>query len=331
MSRVLVTGGAGTIGSAVVRRLLADPAFEVRVSDHRPAPTWMREGCEIHEGDLRDDAVALDATIGCSHVIHLAAIVGGIANFHKLPFTLTKVNNALTGAAVSAALAADVERFVYVSSSMVFERATEFPTTEDHVLECPMPRSAYGFSKLAGEVYTRAASDEHGLRYTICRPFNAYGPGELPDPDEPGIAHAVPDLIFKSLPGESPLRIFGDGSQTRTLTHVDDIADGIVTAMAAPAGLNEDFNISASEELTVAEIARIIWLACGHDETALRLEHLPSFTVDVQRRWPSVEKAKRLLGWQAKVDLRAGIADTVRWLAEHPSTHIAEGNLSEHG
>jgi nucleoside-diphosphate-sugar epimerase len=313
---VLVTGGAGTIGSAVVRRLLSDPSFEVRVSDHRPAPTWMREGCEVHQGDLRLQAVALEATSGCSHVIHLAAIVGGIANFHKLPFTLTAVNNALTGAIVTASLEAAIERFVYVSSSMVFERATLFPTTEEHLLECPMPRSAYGFSKLSGEVYTRAAADQHGLRYTICRPFNAYGPGELPDPDEPGIAHAVPDLILKSLPGRAPLQIFGDGSQTRTLTHVDDIADGIVTAMASPAGENEDFNISASDELTVAEIARMIWLACGHPETEFRLEHLPSFTVDVQRRWPSVEKTQRLLGWGAKVALADGIAQTVEWLRE---------------
>jgi nucleoside-diphosphate-sugar epimerase len=320
MSRVLVTGGAGTIGSAVVRRLLRDPSWEVRVSDHRPAPAWIREGCEVHEGDLRDESVAAAAAEGCSHVIHLAAIVGGIANFHKLPFTLTVVNNALTGAVVSGALAARVERFVYVSSSMVFERATEFPTTEEHVLECPMPRSAYGFSKLAGEVYTLAAHDEHGLRYTICRPFNAYGPGELPDRDEPGIAHAVPDLIAKTLAGQDPLEIFGSGEQTRTLTHIDDIADGIVTAMGSPAGENEDFNISASEELTVAEIARIIWAACGRDPSAFRLKHLESFEVDVQRRWPSVEKARQKLGWEAGVDLRNGIDDTVRWLQDQNLT-----------
>jgi UDP-glucose 4-epimerase len=328
MNRVLVTGGAGTIGSAVVRRLLRDPTWEIRVTDHRPAPDWMREGCAIHEGDLRDDAVAAAAMQGCTHVIHLAAIVGGIANFHKLPFTLTQVNNALTSAVVGAATQARVERFVYVSSSMVFERATEFPTTEAHVLECPMPRSAYGFSKLSGEVYTRAASDQHGLRYTICRPFNAYGPGELPDPDEPGIAHAVPDLIRKALPGTPPLQIFGSGEQTRTLTHVDDIADGIVTAMASPRAENEDFNISATEELTVAEIARTIWLACGHPEGELRLEHLPSFTVDVQRRWPSMAKARELLGWEAKVPLSVGIADTVKWLAALPAMESNEQSHS---
>ncbi len=313
MNRVLVTGGAGTIGAAVVRRLLADPGYEVRVSDQRQSPQWMREGCEIHTGDLRELDEARRATVGCSHVIHLAAIVGGIANFHRVPHTLTEANNALAGAVIRAALEQRVERFVYVSSSMVFERANLFPTPEDYLPECPVPRSAYGFSKLAGEVYCRAANEEHGLPYTICRPFNAYGPGETPD-REPGIAHAVPDLIAKALAGQRPLQIFGSGQQTRTLTHVDDIADGIVSAMSSPAGLEEDFNISASRELTVAEIARIVWTACGQDPVDFALEPLPSFPVDVQRRWPSVEKARRQLGWEARVDLEQGIAETVGWL-----------------
>jgi UDP-glucose 4-epimerase len=322
MSRVLVTGGAGTIGAAVVRRLLTDPAWEVRVSDQRPAPQWMREGCEVHTGDLRELAQARRATGGCTHVIHLAAIVGGIANFHRLPHTLTEVNNALYNGIVRAALEEEVERFTYVSSSMVFERATEYPTTEAHLPDCPTPQSAYGFSKLTGEVYCRAAHAEHGLPFTICRPFNAYGPGEVPDA-EPGIAHAVPDLIKKVLAGQRPLQIFGSGEQTRTLTHIDDIADGVVTAMGSPAGLNEDFNISAARELTVAEIARIIWEACGEDPEAFALEHLPTFEVDVKRRWPSVEKARRLLGWEAQIALEDGIAATVAWLRERDGSLAA--------
>jgi UDP-glucose 4-epimerase len=313
MGRVLVTGGTGMIGAAVVRRLLSDPAFEVRVSDQRQAPHWMREGCEVHRGDLRDPAQALAAMHGCTHVIHLAAIVGGIANFHRLPHTLTEVNNALYNAVIRAALDCKVKRFVYVSSSMVFERAELFPTPEDYLPQCPVPLSAYGFSKLTGEVYCRAAHQEHGLPYTICRPFNAYGPGELPDA-EPGIAHAVPDLIAKVLSGQRPLQIFGSGEQTRTLTHVQDIAEGIVTAMASPAGLNEDFNISAEREVTIAELARLVWEACGEDPGTFELEHVPSFAVDVQRRWPSVEKARKLLGWQARIELEHGLADALNWL-----------------
>ncbi len=315
MARVLVTGGAGTIGTAVVKRLARDSDWDVRVSDQRDAPAWMRAACEVHTGDLRELDEARAAARGCTHVIHLAAIVGGIANFHKLPHTLTEVNNALYNGVFRAALEQEAERLLYVSSSMVFERATEFPTTEAHIVDTPIPQSAYGFSKLTGEVYCRALHDEHGLSYTICRPFNAYGPGELPD-DEPGIAHMVPDVIRKVLSGRRPLQIFGSGEQTRTLTHVDDIADGVVTAMANPAGENEDFNISASDEHTVAELVAEIWAACGEDPGALELEHLPSFEVDVQRRWPSVEKARRLLGWEARVSLQEGLADTVAWLRE---------------
>ena len=136
--------------------------------------------------------------------------------------------------------------------------------------------------------------------------------------DEPGIAHAVPDLIRKCLaldpeqPGALP--IFGDGTHTRTLTHVDDIADGIVTAMASDAALHEDFNISASDELTVAQIAELIWEVCGLPPEAFALEHLPSFAVDVVRRWPDVSKAERLLGWSAQIGVRDGVAQTADWL-----------------
>ena len=190
---------------------------------------------------------------------------------------------------------------------MVFENAQEFPTPEDYLPRCPTPTSAYGFSKLTGEIYCRAAHAEHGLRYTICRPFNAYGPGEMPE-DEPGIAHAVPDLLRKSMQQLKPLPIFGTGEHTRTLTHVDDIADGIVVATAAEKALNEDFNISAGQELTVAEIARICWEAAGNDPDDLEFEHLESFEVDVVRRWPDVSKAKRLLDWEARIGVEEGIA-----------------------
>ena len=224
----------------------------------------MREGCEVHRGDLRVLDEARKAMRGCTHVIHLAAIVGGIANFHKLPHTLTEVNNALYNAVFRAALDEDVERFTYVSARAWSSSApTQYPTREDYLPDCPVPRSAYGFSKLTGEVYCRAAHDEHGLPYTICRPFNAYGPGEMPD-DEPGIAHAVPDLIRKSLPAPAAA---ADLRHRRAHAHADPRRrhrrrhrhrDG------APGGAERGLqHLRPSDELTVAEIARICWEACG--------------------------------------------------------------------
>src|SRR3712207_5955730 len=125
MTRVLVTGGARTIGQAVVPPPLREPRFEVRVSHQRTAPTWVREGCEVHQGNLLELAEARRAIEGCALVVHLAAIVGGIANFHKLPHTLTEVNNGLYNTMFRAALDSGIERFVYVISSMALERRSE--------------------------------------------------------------------------------------------------------------------------------------------------------------------------------------------------------------
>ena len=308
----LVTGASGLIGSVVARRLV-ESGLEVRLADRRDsADDLVSEGCEVWNGDLLDREHAVAAVAGCSHVIHCAALVGGIANWHGIPHTVIDENARLTSNLVCGALAEGVERFTYVSSSAVYDGAWKFPTPEDHLDECPPPRSAYGRSKWFGEALTGAAHEEHGLPYTICRPFNAYGNER---PDVPGVSHVVTDLTAKALRGESPLEIFGSGEQTRTFTHVDDVAAGIVTATFADAGLREAFNIAAAEETSIAALAREIWLACGQDRERFSLAHLPAYEHDVQRRWPSVDKARQLLGWTAEIELADGLRRTVERVA----------------
>jgi nucleoside-diphosphate-sugar epimerase len=356
MSRVLVTGGAGPIGGAIVRRLLADPAYEVRVSDRRAAPQWMREGAELHDGDLRVAREARAALNGCTHVVHLAgldddahneesdvetSVAGGsveecapVGVRRTRPFTLLAASSAICSAVIGAAAepGAEVERFVYVSSAAVFERATEFPTSEAYLAECPPPESPYGFAMLAGEMYCRAAYEEHGLTYTICRPFDAYGPG-IGSPatsdaspageGPPESATALNYLIASALSGETRPLMASTGEQTKTPTHVDDIASGVIAAMGAAKGINEDFNIAAGRELTVAEIARIVWETCGEGPGALANEPPPSGAVEARRSWPSVEKARRLLGWEAQIDAEEGIAATVELLRARGSVGSA--------
>jgi UDP-glucose 4-epimerase len=364
MSRVLVTGGAGPIGGAIVRRLLADPAYEVRVSDRRAAPQWMREGAELHDGDLRVAREARAALNGCTHVVHLGgldddahyeeseveasdvetSVEGGgveecvpVGGRRTRPFTLLAANSAMCSAVIGAAVepGAEVERFVYVSSAAVFERATVFPTSEAYLAECPTPESPYGFAMLAGEMCCRAAYEEHGLTYTICRPFDAYGPG-IGLPAKLDVARAgegtregangLNALIASALAGETSEtvpRMAGAGEQTGTPTYVDDIASGVIAAMGSPRGVNEDFNIAAARELTVAEIARIVWETCGEDPDPLATEPLPTDTIEAQRSWPSVEKARRLLGWEAQIGAEEGIAATVEWIRARGSVGSA--------
>jgi UDP-glucose 4-epimerase len=344
MSRVLVTGGAGTIGTAIVRRLLSDPAYDVRVSDARAVPLWMREGCELHTGDLRSPVQARAATKGCSHVIHLAMADGGIATARAHPHTTIESEAALHGAVVRAALERDVERFVFVSSPLVFERAELFPTPEEHLAECPPPRSAGGFARLAGERLCEAANREHGLPYAICRPFGAYG-APATDEREAELEALVAGPIEAALDGSAPPQLALAAQQTCAPAFAGDLAGAVVLALSAAAALNEDFNLGAARELKLRELARLAWEAAGGDPAALAAKRPPvkraaavkngargtargaakaaagtAVEADLEsapgRCRPAVEKARELLGWQAQTELAQGLAATVEAIRE---------------
>ncbi len=322
MSRVLITGGAGMLGAALTRRLLADPAYDVRISDERNAPQWMREACEIRSADLRVAADAQAAVKGCSQVIHVATYRAQDADGAARAHTQIEYENALHNAVIRASLDHDVQRFVYVSSPLVFERAELFPTPEDYLPQCPVALSPGGYSRLTGERYCRAAHDEHGFPFTICRPFATYGPGSAAS--EPGLGRAVLELIHGALAGRRPLEVAAPSEQTMSPTHVDDAAGAIVAGLDSPAALNEDFNVSSARELSVAEIARVVWQACGGDAGELELELRAGGDRQPRRCWPATDKARELLGWQARIDLEEGVAATVAALREHAgaSWHI---------
>jgi nucleoside-diphosphate-sugar epimerase len=321
MSRVLVTGGAGTLGCSIVRRLLSDPAYDVRVSDARAVPQWMRESCELHSGDLRVPAQARAATKGCAHVIHLAMLGGGVAVARAQPHTTIEFEDALHGAVVRAAIERELERFVYVSSPLVFERAALFPTPEAHLEECPPPRSAPGYARLSGERYCEAASEEHGLPYTICRPFGAYGPPATDEPEAETEA-LIAGLIDAALDGRTPEPRVAE-QRTCTPTHVDDLAAGIVLALGSQSVLNDDLNLGAGRELALGELVRLVWEACGaapaklapKRRSAANEPNAPGQAQD-GRSWPDVEKARELIGWHAAIDVEAGVAATVQAMRE---------------
>lgn len=203
---------------------------------------------------------------------------------------------------------------VYISSSMVFESTNRFPSREEHVAKIPPPVTAYGFSKLSGEWYCKAFAEEFGLKYTICRPFNAYGPNEIPG-KEIGYAHVIPDLVKKIDQGQYPLEMLGNGKQTRCFTHVSDLARGIIAVTESKKAENEDFNIADSREITMLELARILWNLCGKKEP-FRTRKVESFRYDIKRRVPDVSKIKKLVKWEAKIDLEEGLKEFISWYRE---------------
>jgi UDP-glucose 4-epimerase len=316
---IVVTGGLGFIGSAVVRQLSAR-GHEVRVVDDLSKGQQPGVGGQ-HEfmlGDLRDAETAERALQGADICFHLAAKIGGIGYFHRYPATILHDNGLMLGRVFNAAKEHGT-KVVYVSSSMVFERASVFPTTEEAVLSSPPPVTHYGFSKLVGEYYCRAYYEEWGVPYVICRPFNAYGPGERAE-DEPGIAHVIPDLIEKVMRGDHPLAIFGSGEQTRCFTYVTDVAEGICLAGTDPKAENEDFNIGVDKPVSIGALAEKIWKYVGRSEP-FKLEHLPALTHDIQTRVPDTSKAERILGWRPSVDIDEGLQRTIAWLRE-PATRV---------
>ncbi|HEY2718916.1 MAG TPA: NAD(P)-dependent oxidoreductase [Solirubrobacteraceae bacterium] len=322
MSRVLITGGAGALGGAVARRLLADPAYDVRISDRRQGPQWMREGCEMHRGDLRVRSQAAMAIKGCTHVVHLDSFIDEAGDGTGSAYSLLEYEGALHNSIIGAAVERGVTRLLYVSSPLVFERAELFPTPEEHLAQCLSPRSARGFAKLSGERLCAAAHEQHGLQYTICRAFGAYGPRAEPEPEpEPDsdatasagqVANAqandLSKLIDDALLGVQPLVIAGTGEQKLAPTHVDDLAEGIVAALSSPAAAGEDFNLSSGEERTLAEVLGVAWQAGGGRVEDLALERLPVGEEDVERILPAIRKAQELLGWEAQIELVDGVA-----------------------
>jgi nucleoside-diphosphate-sugar epimerase len=311
--RIIVTGGCGFIGREVVAQLVARGEDVLVVDDLSKPESAAPQGAKFVRQDLTDGKGTLEVMKGARRCVHLAAKIGGIGYFHRYPATILAENDKIYASVFQACAKLKYERIVYISSSMVFEKALHFPSAESDLAATPVPLSAYGFSKLSGEWYCHAFKDEYGLDYSIVRPFNAYGVNEAPG-EEIGEAHVIPDLAKKILEGQDPLEILGDGEQTRCFTHVSDIARGVLAVLDSPKAKNEDFNVSSPEELRVLDLAKLIWQEIKGKDVPLRVKHVPAFKHDVKRRVPATEKAKRILGFEARVKLADKLPEVIAYV-----------------
>ncbi len=312
MTRILVTGGCGFIGTEVVKQLL-EKGHDVVVADNLSKPeSKVKQGYAFLNVDLSNKEATFAAFKDIDICINLASKIGGIGYFHKIPATIISENNKIYSNTFEAAVKHKIKRMVYISSSMVYESATTFPSKESDIKTIPPPISSYGFSKLCGEWYCHAFHDEYNLPFSICRPFNAYGINEFPG-EEVGYAHVIPDLIKKCLSGQYPLEMLGDGEQTRCFTHVKDLASGIIAVAEHPKALNDDFNISTQEEIRMIDLAKKIFSLCCPGKE-FKVKFVPAFKYDVRRRIPDTTKMKQMLGWEAKIDLETGLPEVVNWL-----------------
>jgi UDP-glucose 4-epimerase len=334
VSKVLVTGSAGFIGGYVVEELLSRGHEVVGVdnfSKYGPVAHSYdtNPAYQLVEGDARDVDLLTKLAADCDHLIAGAAMIGGISYFHAYAYDLLATNERIMAASCDAAIEAHrngrLRKVTYLSSSMVFESADRWPSTEGDERRIPPPLSSYGFQKLAVEYYARAAWDQYKLPYTIVRPFNCVGVGEgraLGDVEvlsgnvSLAMSHVVPDLVQKIVKGQDPLHILGEGNQVRHYTYGGDLARGIVTCMEHPAATNEDFNISTAESTTVLRLAEVIWRKIKGSDVPLRVVSDDPFEYDVQKRVPDVSKARDVLGFEATTTLDEMLDEVIPWVTQ---------------
>jgi UDP-glucose 4-epimerase len=307
-ARCLVTGGAGFIGSSLVRILLKSGA-EVAVYDNLATGVPANlEGCaevtgrvsSFTHGDVRDEEKLSRVLPGVRFVFHLACL--GVRHSIHSPRENHAVNAGGTLALLLQARKAAVARVVHVSSSEVYGTARTAPMSEDHPTD---PHTVYGGSKLAGECYARAFHRCHGFDVVVLRPFNAYGPRSHHEGDS---GEVVPRFVVRALTRQS-LVVFGDGEQTRDLTHVYDTAAAIARAAVATGVSGQTFNVGSGSELTINALADTVRRQVGAPD--LPVEHIEPRPGDVRRLMADSSRAAAALGHRPTISLEQGIGDLV--------------------
>jgi UDP-glucose 4-epimerase len=299
VKRVLVTGGAGFIGSVVVDRL-REAGYEPRILDVRRSPHHERGEIDTVIGDVCKPEDVQRALKGCDIVVHMAA-AADVNDVVKAPAHSEELNSRATLNVLEAARLAGVERVVYASTIWVYSDV-EDPTVDEDTPLMP-PAHLYSATKLAGEMYCRSYAELYGVDYTVLRFGIPYGPRARP-------AAVVPIFVRKALAGE-PLTVAGGGQQSRRFVYVEDLADGVVRSLQ-PAAANRVYNLVGSEDVTILDIASTVQSLVGNGE----IEHVGAREADFRGVEVDGSRAERELGWRAETPFREGVRRYVAWHRE---------------
>lgn len=306
---ILVCGSEGSLMQATIPYLLG-MGHNVRGVDSFFRYGRLERGRDYDfiEGDLCDIDLAKRVCKGVDVVFQAAARIFGVVGFHKYAADILSKDMVLHQNTLWEALDNNVQKVVYISSSIVYERAVKVPSEEDDVDDMPVPLTAYGLSKLVGERLCKAFHQQYGLKYTIWRPFNIITPYEKGEP-EPGISHVFADFIKKIIiERQNPVQIFGDGEQIRCFTWIEDVASAIAKYSVESATDCEVFNLGDPLPVTMKGLASKIYNVAKRKDliianAELTFQHLPTFKDDVRVRIPSIQKAKAMLDWEPRVHL----------------------------
>jgi UDP-glucose 4-epimerase len=316
--RVLVTGGAGFVGGALVRRIVAgganvtvlDDLFTGRVET---LPTDVR----FVSGSVTNERLVRRLVREAEIVFHMAArnIIASTKNPRDdFATNIGGTLNVLLAARDARASGSGPDRVVYTGSTSVYGNPRTIPINEDDAI---VPLSPYAVSKLSGEHYCLAFAESYGLPISVVRYSNVFGEGQRPDNPYCGVV----SKFFAAAYTGRQLSIHGDGQQTRDFTYVDDAVAATVLAAVAPRAEGEVFNIGTGIETSINELAELVGVAAGRD---IRIAHIDRRDIDnIRRRVVNIEKARRMLRWSPQVALPIGLAMTARWLERDPAALTA--------
>lgn len=333
---VLITGSQGFIGSYLCKEFLNQGYKVIGIDNyskygivkrpHDEHPNFQLIVEDVCFLENWRESIYFNILQNVDYIIAGAAMIGGISYFHKFAYDLLAKNERITAATFDFAIDVfrnfQLKKIIVLSSSMVFENTTVYPTNEEEVKYCSPPSSTYGFQKLAVEYFAKGAYEQYGLPYTIIRPFNCVGAGEdeaitgeevLSGNVKLMMSHVLPDLIHKIMEGQEPLHILGDGSQVRCYTNGKDIARGIRLATEHPRALNQDYNISTSRSTSVLELAELVWKKLKPEKEFSFVSDEP-FEYDVQKRIPDTTKAAQDLDFYVEMSLEESVDEVIEYM-----------------